>query len=75
MDKAKLMDALIPLYYSCTLSFVNRVSKMDDAETELYLEDRTRRFEETKYYLIERWNQLSKNNGNRKLYEMLDGKG
>ena len=74
IDKEKLMEALIPLYYSCTLSFVNRVSKMDDAETELYLEDRTRRFEESKYYLIERWNQLAKNNGNKKLYQMLDGK-
>ncbi len=73
IDKEKLMEALIPLYYSCTLSFVNRVSKMDDAETELYLEDRTRRFEESKYYLVERWNQLAKNNGNRKLYQMLDG--
>ena len=70
----KLLQALIPLYYSCTLSFVNRVSNLDDAETELYLEDRSRRFEETKYYLVERWNQLTKQNGNRKLYEMLSGK-
>jgi len=70
----KLLEALIPLYYSCTLSFVNRVSSMDDAETELYLEDRSRRFEETKYYLIERWNQLQKQNGNSKFYEMLSGK-
>jgi glucosylglycerate synthase len=74
IESDKLMEALIPLYYSCTLSFVNRVSKMDDAETELYLEDRTRRFEESKYYLIERWNQLAKHNGNKKLYQMLDGK-
>ncbi len=70
----KLLEALIPLYYSCTLSFVNRVSSMDDAETELYLEDRSRRFEETKYYLLERWDLLTKQNGNRKLYEMLSGK-
>jgi glycosyltransferase involved in cell wall biosynthesis len=70
----KLLEALIPLYYSCTLSFVNRVSSMDDAETELYLEDRSRRFEETKYYLLERWSQMTKQNGNRKLYEMLSGK-
>lgn len=70
----KLLEALIPLYYSCTLSFVNRVSSMDDAETELYLEDRSRRFEETKYYLLERWDLLTKQNGNRKLYQMLSGK-
>lgn len=69
----KLLEALIPLYYSCTLSFVNRVSKMDDAETELYLEDRSRRFEESKYYLLERWNQLTRQNGNSKFYEMLSG--
>ncbi len=74
IDNNKLLEALIPLYYSCTLSFVNRVSQMDDAETELYLEDRSRRFEETKYYLIERWNQLTRQNGNRKFYEMLSGK-
>ncbi len=74
IDNEKLLEALIPLYYSCTLSFVNRVSKMDDAETELYLEDRSRRFEETKYYLIERWNQMMRQNGNSKFYEMLSGK-
>ncbi len=73
IDNGKLLEALIPLYYSCTLSFVNRVSAMDDAETELYLEDRARRFEESKYYLIERWNQLTRHNGNRRLYEMLSG--
>jgi len=74
IENNKLLEALIPLYYSCTLSFVNRVSKMDDAETELYLEDRSRRFEETKYYLFERWNQLTRQNGNSKFYEMLSGK-
>lgn len=74
IDNKKLLEALIPLYYSCTLSFVNRVSKMDDAETELYLEDRTRRFEETKYYLLERWDRLTRHNGNRRLYQMLSGK-
>jgi glycosyltransferase involved in cell wall biosynthesis len=74
IDHDKLLEALIPLYYSCTLSFVNKVSKMDDAETELYLEDRSRRFEETKYYLLERWNQMTRQNGNTKFYEMLSGK-
>jgi len=74
IDNEKLLEALIPLYYSCTLSFVNRVSAMDDAETELYLEDRSRRFEETKYYLLERWNQMTRQNGNSKFYEMLAGK-
>jgi len=73
IDNDKLLQALIPLYYSCTLSFVNKVSAMDDAETELYLEDRARRFEESKYYLIERWNQLTRHNGNRRLYQMLSG--
>ncbi len=73
LDNKKLIEALIPLYYSCTLSFVNRVSKMDDAETELHLEDWTLRFEETKYYLMERWNHLNRLNGNRKLYRMLSG--
>ena len=73
IDDQKLLEALIPLYYSCTLSFVNKVSKMDDAETELFLEDRTRRFEESKYYLMERWNQLTRHNGHRRLYQMLSG--
>lgn len=74
IENDKLLEALIPLYYSCTLSFVNRVSTMDDAETELYLEDRSRRFEETKYYLLERWNQMTRQNGNSKFYEMLSDK-
>jgi len=74
LDNKKLIEALIPLYYSCTLSFVNRVSKMDDAETELHLEDWALRFEEAKYYLMERWNHLTRLNGNRKLYQMLSGR-
>jgi len=48
---------------------------MDDAETELHLEDWTLRFEEAKYYLLERWNHLTRLNGNRKLYQMLSGRG
>jgi len=74
IEKMKLLEALIPLYYSRTLSFVNRVSSMDDAETELYLEDLTRTFEESKYYLMERWDQMTRRNGNRTLYEMLSGR-
>ena len=74
IDRNKLMQALIPLYHGRTLSFVNTVSSYDDAGTELYLEDSRKKFEETKFYLFERWNQLIRLNGNSKLYHMLAGR-
>ncbi len=69
-----LLESFIPIYHSCTLAFVNKVSTMSDQETELYLEDRTRLIEESKYYLFERWQQLTMKNGKSRLYRLLQGK-
>lgn len=67
VDRQKLIRALIPFYFSRTLSFVNKTSDMNTQEAELYLENINRVFEAEKYYLIRRWDEELKNNGKRNL--------
>ncbi len=61
--RAKLMTALIPLYHSRVLSFVNKTRQTSLKDTEEYLEDINRVFEAEKFYLIERWDQEKASNG------------
>ncbi len=51
----EMLDAFIPLYYACTLSYVNRTASCSLEEAELYIDDYCRLFEENKPYLVERW--------------------
>jgi glycosyltransferase involved in cell wall biosynthesis len=67
MDRAQIMDALIPFYHSRVLSFVNKTSAFGTLETEEYLENIIRIFEKQKYYLIQRWNE-TKNSHNGLLF-------
>ncbi len=57
MDRARLIEVLIPLYYGMTLSFVNKTEGMSIQQAEEYLEDMCLVFEQSKPYLIYRWNQ------------------
>jgi hypothetical protein len=66
VDKSKLIEALIPFYFSRTLSFVNKTTHMGTQEAELYLENINRVFEKEKYYLIQRWDESLKKNGQSK---------
>ena len=54
-DRSKLLEALIPLYHSCILSFVNKTSEMNTHETENNLENFSRVFETEKPYLVKNW--------------------
>ena len=54
-DKDRLLDALIPLYYGKTLSFVKKTERMSIQQAEEFIENECVMFEETKPYLIERW--------------------
>jgi len=63
VDRNKLIEALIPFYFSRTLSFVNKTSHMNTRAAELYLENINRVFEQEKYYLIQRWDQTARKNG------------
>jgi glycosyltransferase involved in cell wall biosynthesis len=71
VDRRQLLKALIPFYHSRTLSFVNKTTKMDTQEAEIYLENIMRVFEGEKYYLIERWDQSLKENGFSKVSHFL----
>lgn len=57
VDIDKAIDALIPLYYGMTLSFVNKTEGMSIQQAEEFLEDMCQVFEETKPYLVDRWDQ------------------
>lgn len=62
IERDKLLQALIPLYHSRTLSFVNTTSEMETRETEAIEEKLNRNFEAEKDYLIKHWDIASKNN-------------
>jgi len=71
IDRNKLLEALIPLYYSSTLSFVNKTSDMGTQEVEIDLENFSRVLEEEKYYLINRWDQSLKEKGSERVSKLL----
>lgn len=71
IERNTLLEALIPLYHSCTLSFVNKTADMGTQETEIYLENFSRVFEEEKQYLINRWDQSAKENGSNRVSSLL----
>ncbi len=50
-----LLDALAPLYFGRTLSFVRSTEGMALQQAEEYIEEQCLAFEEAKPYLIERW--------------------
>lgn len=57
-DRDDLMDALIPLYFGKTLSFVKKTEKMTIQQAEEAIEEDCMTFEMTKPYLIQKWNNV-----------------
>lgn len=57
VEKPTAIEVLIPLYYGMTLSFVNKTDGMSIQQAEEFLEDMCLVFEQTKPYIIDRWNQ------------------
>jgi len=55
VDRDLMMDALIPLYFGRTLSFVKKTSDMSIKQAEEAIEDDCATFEMTKPYLLQRW--------------------
>jgi hypothetical protein len=55
VDRDLIMDALIPLYFGRTLSFVKRTESMSIKQAEEAIEDDCTTFEMTKPYLVQRW--------------------
>ncbi len=56
-DEADLLESLRPLYYGRVLSYVNEVEAMSTQQAEEYIEEQCLIFEETKPYLIKRWDE------------------
>jgi len=56
-DQDRLIEILIPLYFGMTLSFVNKTEEMSIQQAEEFLEEMCEIFEQTKPYLIDKWNQ------------------
>lgn len=54
-DAVTLLDALSPLYFGKTLSFVRSTEGMGVQQAEEYIEEQCLAFEEVKPYLLERW--------------------
>lgn len=51
----RMLEALIPLYYGRTLSFVKKTRRMSTLQAEEAIEEDCMTFEKTKPYLIQRW--------------------
>jgi hypothetical protein len=56
LERSRVIEVLIPLYYGMTLSFVNKTQGMSIQQAEEFLEDMCLVFEQTKPYIIDRWN-------------------
>ena len=54
-DLDRLLEALIPLYYGKTLSFVKKTQRMSIQQAEEFIENEAMVFEETKPYLVDNW--------------------
>jgi glycosyltransferase involved in cell wall biosynthesis len=52
-----LVSLMTPLYFARVASFVNKTIDMTNEEAEAVVEDQAKTFENTKDYLIERWNE------------------
>ncbi len=55
VERSRLIEVLIPLYYGMTLSYVNKTEGMSMLQAEEFLEDMCLIFEQTKPYIIDRW--------------------
>ena len=50
-----MVSVMTPLYYARVASFVNRTGDMSNEEAEQLIEEQATVFENTKDYLIKRW--------------------
>ncbi len=55
VDRTELLNSLIPLYFGKTLSYVRKTERMSVQQAEEFIENECMVFEETKPYLLERW--------------------
>ncbi|MEA2109337.1 MAG: glycosyltransferase [Pseudomonadota bacterium] len=56
-DRQQLLQSLIPLYYGFISSFVHETENLDDYQAEEVIEELCQIYEDSKPYLVERWQQ------------------
>lgn len=56
-NRKLLVSLMTPLYFARIASFVNRTKKMNNEEAEAVVEEQAKIFENTKDYLIQRWDE------------------
>jgi glycosyltransferase involved in cell wall biosynthesis len=56
-DRQQVLQSLIPLYYGFISSFVHETENLDDYQAEEVIEELCQIYEDSKPYLIERWQQ------------------
>jgi hypothetical protein len=62
-DRDLMMDALIPLYFGRTLSFVKKTKRMSTRQAEEAIEEDCMTFEMTKPYFIKKWQETTSAEG------------
>ena len=65
VNRNKLVDLMIPLYYARVASFMRETAEMDSSEAENVVEESAGAFEKEKSYLLKMWDKK------RKVYEEL----
>jgi len=61
VNRYKLVELVTPLYYARVASFVRQTREMSSQDVETLVEEQAVRFEEQKDYLVQVWNQKSRN--------------
>ena len=60
MDQAEIIEALVPIYYAMTASFVRRTQNLDSHQAEEVITQQCSYFEKLKPYLVEHWQNEKK---------------
>ena len=59
VDQQLICEALIPLYFGKTLSYVKKTERMSIQETEEFIDYECEMFEKAKPYLLQRWDEAT----------------
>jgi hypothetical protein len=60
MDQTEIIEALVPIYYAMTASFVRRTQNLDSHQAEEVITQQCSFFEKLKPYLVEHWQSEKK---------------
>ncbi len=58
LDAGRIIEALVPIYYATTASFISRTQNLDCHQAEEIITQQCAFFEKMKPYIVERWNSV-----------------